>query len=100
MVRGSANLTFTMPWQSRPPTKPSCPATYADRIHLRFGSFRQVNTEALFIDMEPVGSRYESLLGYVPLEQSQAVLDLAGHRLAKIDRVDLKSLISKFPDWF
>ena len=67
-------------------------------IHLRFGSFRQVNTEALFIELQPVGSRYEPLLGYIPLEQAQAVVDLAGHRLAKIDRVDLKSSIPKFLD--
>lgn len=59
-------------------------------ILLRFGSFRQVLAEALFIDMEPADGRHEALLGYIPLEQAQAVVDLAGHRLAKVDRVDLK----------
>ena len=61
-------------------------------ILLRLGSFRQVLAEALFIDMEPADGRHEALLGYIPLEQAQAVVDLAGHRLAKVDRVDLKRL--------
>ncbi len=61
-------------------------------ILLRFGSFRQVLAEALFIDMEPADGRHEALLGYIPVEQAQAVVDLAGHRLAKVDRVDLKRL--------
>ena len=59
-------------------------------ILLRFGSFRQVLAEVLFIDMAPADGRHEALLGYIPLEQAQAVVDLAGHRLAKVDRVDLK----------
>ena len=61
-------------------------------VHLRFGSFRQVLAEVLFVDMEPADGRHEALLGYIPLEQAQAVVDLAGHRLAKVDRVDLKRL--------
>ena len=32
----------------------------------------------------------DPLIGYIPLEQAQAVVDLAGHRLAKVDHVDLK----------
>ena len=58
---------------------------------LRFGQFRPVSAEALFIDMTPADGRYEALIGYIPLEQAQAVVDLAGHRLARVDRVDLKS---------
>ena len=65
-------------------------------ILLRFGSFRQVLVEVLFIDMAPADGRYEALLGYIPLEQAQAVVDLGGHRLAKVDRVDLKRLPSAF----
>ena len=65
-------------------------------ILLRFGSFRQILAEVLFIDMAPADGRYEALLGYIPLEQAQAVVDLGGHRLAKVDRVDLKRLPSAF----
>ena len=65
-------------------------------ILLRFGSFRQVLAEVLFIDMEPADGRHEPLLGYIPLEQAQAVVEVAGHRRAKVDRVDLKRLPSAF----
>lgn len=61
-------------------------------VILRMGGFRPVITEALFIEMEPAEGRYEPLIGYIPLEQAQAVVDLAGHRLAKFDRVDLKAV--------
>lgn len=61
-------------------------------VMLRFGDFRPVWTEALFIDMEPAHGRYEPLIGTIPLEQTQVVVDLAGHRLAKVERVDLKGL--------
>ena len=54
--------------------------------------FRPIITEALFIPMESAAGRYEPLIGYIPLEQAQAVVDLAGHRLAKFDHVDLKAL--------
>ena len=39
-------------------------------IMLRFGSFRQVLAEVLFIHMEPADDRYEPLLGYIPLQQA------------------------------
>lgn len=63
-------------------------------VILRMGGFRPVITEALFIEMEPAEGRYEPLIGYIPLEQAQAVVDLAGHRLAKFGRVDLKAVSS------
>ena len=61
-------------------------------VLLRMGEFRPVITEALFIKMEPAEGRYEPLIGYIPLEQAQAVVDLAGRRLAKFGRVDLKAV--------
>ncbi len=60
-------------------------------ILLRIAGFRPVLTEALFIGMEPADGQYEPLLGYIPLEQAQAVVDLVGHRLVKVNRVDLKT---------
>ena len=59
-------------------------------VLLRMGDFRPVLTEALFIEMEAAEGRYEPLIGYIPLEQAQAVVDMAGHRLAKFGHVDLK----------
>ena len=69
-------------------------ATFAARLCSAWGEFRPVIAEALFIEMEPAQGRYEPLIGYIPLEQAQAVVDLAEHRLAKSDRVDLKAVSS------
>ena len=60
-------------------------------VLLRMEHFRPVLTEVLFIEMEPADAcQYEPLIGYIPLEQAQAVVDLVGHRLDKVNRVDLK----------
>ncbi len=63
-------------------------------VRLRFESFRQVLAEVLFIDMQPSDNQHNALLGYIPLEQAQAVVDLTEHRLARVQRVDLKSATS------
>lgn len=57
-----------------------------------YARFRPVLTEVLFIDRYPADGAYEPLIGYIPLEQAQAAVDLVGHRLIKVSRVDLKSL--------
>lgn len=100
---GAAYLTLPNAWRSRlgdPATLDTVDVETADQsvvtgqicgpIRLRFGDFRPVWTEALFIDMKPANGRYEPLIGHIPLEQAQAVVDLAEHRLGKVDRVDLK----------
>lgn len=100
---GAAYLTLPTAWRSRlgelatldtVDVETANQSTIAGEICgpvlLRFGGFRPLWTEALFIDMEPAHGRYEPLIGYIPLEQAQAVVDLAGHRLAKVDHVDLK----------
>ena len=52
--------------------------------------FRAVHTEVAFLDMEPHDGSYEPLLGYIILEQSQAAVDMVGHRLVKVKALDLK----------
>ena len=59
-------------------------------VLLRMGDFRPILTEVLFIETEPSDGHYEPLIGYIPLEQAQAAVDMAGHRLVKFSRVDLK----------
>ena len=39
--------------------------------------------------MEPRNG-FEPLLGYIVLEQSQAAVDMLGHRLVKVKYLDLK----------
>ena len=100
---GAAHLTLPTAWRSRlgrlqtldtvdveTANQTTITREIRGPVLLRFGGFRPVWTEALFIDMEPAHGRYEPLIGYIPLEQAQAVVDLSGHRLAKIGHVDLK----------
>ena len=56
------------------------------------GATRRPNadTEVLFIEMQPEEGSYEPLIGYIPLEQAQAAVDMLGHRLIKVSLVDLK----------
>ena len=56
---------------------------------LRNERFPPVLTEVLFIDMDPAHGPYELLIGYIPLEQAQAGVDLMGHRLVTVSMVDL-----------
>ncbi|MBC8183983.1 hypothetical protein H8E88_23050 [candidate division KSB1 bacterium] len=60
-------------------------------VRARIGEFRQIMAEILFLDMEPDDdSEYEPLVGYIALEQSSAAVDMLGHRLVHVKRVDLK----------
>ena len=47
------------------------------QVLLRMEHFRPVLTEVLFTEMDPADGQYEPLIGYIPLEQAQAVVDLA-----------------------
>jgi hypothetical protein len=49
-----------------------------------------IYNEVLFVPMEPENGIYEPLIGYIPLEQSQAGVDMVGHRLVHVKRMDLK----------
>lgn len=60
-------------------------------VRVRIGEFRPIVAEVLFIDMEPDDNgEYEPLIGYIPLEQAGAAVDMLGHRLVHVKRVDLK----------
>jgi hypothetical protein len=60
-------------------------------VRARIGEFRPIMAEVLFLDMEPnEEGEYEPLVGYIALEQSSAAVDMLGHRLVHVKRVDLK----------
>jgi len=61
-------------------------------VRIEIEGFRPIYSEVLFIAMHPIDGVYEPLLGYLPLEQSQAAVDMVGHRLVHARRVDLKRL--------
>ena len=59
-------------------------------VRIQIEGFRPIYNEVLFIDMKPENGEYEPLIGYVILVQSQAAVDMLGHRLIPVKRMDLK----------
>jgi len=59
-------------------------------VRIQIEGFRAVYNEVLFVDMAPEDSIYEPLIGYIVLEQSAAAVDMLGHRLVHVKRMDLK----------
>ena len=59
-------------------------------VQVQIEGFRPIFTEVLFVEMEPDDGFYEPLIGYIVLEQSQAAVDMLGHRLVHVKRLDLK----------
>lgn len=59
-------------------------------VRLQIEGFPPMFTEVVFIEMEPEYGEYEPLIGHIVLEQSQAAVDMSGHRLVHVRRLDLK----------
>jgi len=59
-------------------------------VRIQIEGFRPIYTEVSFVDMQPADGEYEPLIGYLVLEQSQAGVDVLGHRLVHIKHMDLK----------
>ncbi len=63
-------------------------------VRVQIEGFRAIFNEVLFVEMKPEDGIYEPLIGYIILEQSQAGVDMLGHRLVPIKRMDLKTACS------
>jgi predicted aspartyl protease len=59
-------------------------------VRIQIEGFRPIHTEVSFVEMQPQDGAYEPLLGYLVLEQSQAEVDMLGHRLIPTKYMDLK----------
>lgn len=59
-------------------------------VRIQIEGFRPIYNEVVFLDMTPEDGVFEPLLGYIILEQSQAAVDMLGHRLIHVKRMDLK----------
>jgi predicted aspartyl protease len=59
-------------------------------VEIQIEGFRPIFSEVIFVEMKPEDGRYEPLIGYIVLEQSQAAVDMMGHRLVHVKRLDLK----------
>ena len=59
-------------------------------VRIQIEGFFPIFSEVLFVEMKPEHGDYEPLIGYIVLEQSQAGVDMLGHRLVPIKHMDLK----------
>jgi len=59
-------------------------------VRIQIEGFRPIFNEVAFVEMKPADGDYEPLIGYIILEQSQAAVDMLGHRLVPIKHMDLK----------
>jgi len=59
-------------------------------VRIQIEGFPKVYSEVTFVEMKPANGKFEPLIGYLILEQSQAGVDMLGHRLIHIKHMDLK----------
>jgi len=65
-------------------------------VRIQIEGFRPILNEVVFIEMKPSNGSYEPLIGYIVLEQSQAAVDMEGHRLVRAKHFDLKLALTIF----
>jgi len=61
-------------------------------VKIQLKGFDPIYSEVLFLELHPMDGKYEPLIGYIILEQSQAAVDLVGHRLVRVKHLDLKEV--------
>jgi hypothetical protein len=59
-------------------------------VRIQIEGFRPIYSEVSFADTKTEGDEREPLVGHIPLAQSQAAVDILGHRLVRIKHMDLK----------
>ena len=102
---GAAHLTLPIAWKERLgpleeirtveleiATQEVVEGSICGPVRIQIEGFAPTFGEVLFMDMNPQDGMYEPLIGYLPLEHSQAAVDMLGHRLIHVKRVDLKGL--------
>lgn len=65
-------------------------------VRIQIEGFRPIFNEGVFVDMKPENGNFEPLIGYIVLEQSQASVDMPGHRLVPGKHIDLKSIVQNY----
>jgi len=60
-------------------------------VWIQIEGFRRINSEVIFVEMEPGPNGYQPLLGYFVLEQSNVVVDRVSRRLVSRKRYLFKS---------
>lgn len=71
-------------------TRETVTAEVCGPVRIQIEGFRSIFNEVAFVEMKPADGEYEALIGYIVLDQSQAGVDMLGHRLVPIKHMDLK----------
>lgn len=59
-------------------------------VKIQLEGFRPIYSELIFVEMHPSDGTSEPLIGHLVLQQSQAAVDMVGHRLIHVKDIDLK----------
>jgi predicted aspartyl protease len=59
-------------------------------VKIQIEGFPAVATEVVFVEMEPDEGKYQPLIGYIVLEQSEVAVDMLGHGLVHVKALDLR----------
>jgi predicted aspartyl protease len=84
------SLALTQKVEMETATQDTVKAEVCGPVKVQIEGFRPIHTEVLFVDMRPEDGMYEPLVGYIVLGQSQAAVDMLGHRLVPVKHLDLK----------
>lgn len=100
---GASHLVLPKAWKERLPglelagtvevetaTQETVQGEVYGPVKIQIEGFRPIFGEVLFLEMTPEDGSYEPLIGYLVLEHSQAAVDMLGHRLIYVRRVDVK----------
>ena len=77
-------------------TQETITAEVCGPVRIQIEGFRPIFSEVVFVDMKPANGNFEPLNGYIALEQSQASVDMFGHRLVPNRHIDLKSSVQNY----
>lgn len=83
-------LEFSTEIEVETATQETVTAEVCGPVRIQIEGFRAIFNEVAFVEMKPADGEYEPLIGYIVLEQSQAGVDMLGHRLVPIKHMDLK----------
>jgi predicted aspartyl protease len=59
-------------------------------VQIQLDGFRSIHNDVVFVEMEAIDGFYEPLIGYIILEQSQVAVDMVGHRLMPVKKMDFR----------
>jgi predicted aspartyl protease len=84
------NLEFMTEVEMETATQETIKGVVCGPVRIQIEGFRPIHNDVAFVEMTPEDGEYEPLIGYLVLEQSQAAVDMLGHRLVQVKHMDLK----------